>query len=399
MLLGIDVRNFGPFKDTVHLNMLSSSLTDRSDAVIRSDLTKNGILKSVTLFGPNASGKSYLFKAVSALIAVVNKRRTPDQPIHPYNPFRACRESIGEPTRLSVRMSIDNILYDYSVSYTDKRIESERLIYYPKRYPIEVFVRDRYGENEGMVETDKLTDTTTYLLSAAEFNDPVCSTVLKEIRRIMIIGDSFFPLDRSLGLIYERPELKPFVLDALDAADLGLSDINVHEKPYSFMTDEEDRFQHRRMDASMVHTFENQKGVKNEMVLPLELESNGTKEMLSIIVPVTICLMEGRTMFIDEFGSKLHHGLTRWIMNMFNSDMNRNGAQLIVNTHDLGLMDIRNLQRRDQIWFVNKSRETGCSELYSLRDFKGITKNTDVLSEYLDGRFDAVPYTVRRGIL
>ena len=398
MLLGIDVRNFGPFKDTVRLNMLSSSLTDRSDAVIKSDLTKNGVLKSVTLFGPNASGKSYLFKAVEALIAVVSRRRTPDQPIHPYNPFRACKESIGEPTRLSVRMSIDNILYDYSVSYTDKRIESEHLIYYPKRYPVEVFVRDRNGVNKGMIEADKLTDTTTYLRSAAEFNDPICSTVFKEIRRIMVIENSSFPIDRSLELIYEHPELKPFVLDALDAADLGLSNIEVHKKISTIMTDEEDGLPHRRMDASLIHSFEDQKGTKNEMVLPLELESNGTKEMLSIIVPVTICLRESRTIFIDEFGSKLHHELTKWIINMFNSDMNRNGAQLIVNTHDLGLMDIKDLQRRDQIWFVNKSRENGCSELYSLKDFKGITKNTNILSEYLYGRFDAVPYTVRRDI-
>ena len=394
MLLGIDVRNFGPFKDTVRLNMLSSSLTDRSDAVIESNLTKNGILKSVTLFGPNASGKSYLFKAVEALIAVVSRRRTPDQPIHPYNPFKACKESIGEPTRLSVRMSIDNVLYDYSVSYTDRRIESEHLIYYPKRYPVEVFVRDREGDNKGIIEEKKLTDTTSYLLFAAEFNDPICSTVFKEIRRIMVIENSSFPIDRSLELIYEHPELKPFVLDALDAADLRISDILLYRR-----SDAQVAEQYWTMDVSLVHRFVDPNGKKNEMILPLERESSGTKEMLSIIVPVIVCLKEGRTLFIDGLGSNLHHDLARWIVGLFNSTMNRNCAQLISNTHNLGLMDIRELQRRDQIWFVNKNIETGCSELYSLKDFKGITKNTNILSEYLYGRFNAIPCVVRRDIL
>ena len=104
-------------------------------------------------------------------------------------------------------------------------------------------------------------------------------------------------------------------------------------------------------------------------------------------------------MFIDEFGSKLHHELTRWILNLFNSDMNRNHAQLIINTHDLGLMDIKDIQRRDQIMFMRKSREHGFSELYRLVDFKGITKKTNVLKDYLEGRYSAIPNTVRRDIL
>lgn len=135
------------------------------------------------------------------------------------------------------------------------------------------------------------------------------------------------------------------------------------------------------------------------MTLPLNQESNGTKEMLSIMVPIANCLKRGGVVFIDEFGSNLHHELTRWILNLFNSELNRNRAQLIVNTHDLGLMDIDEVQRRDQIMFVNKSRSTGASELYRLTDFRGTTKKTNVLRNYLEGRYGATPSTIRRDIL
>ena len=57
----------------------------------------------------------------------------------------------------------------------------------------------------------------------------------------------------------------------------------------------------------------------------------------------------------------------------------------------LSLMDIQNLVRRDQIYFVNKDHRTGESELYSLSDFNGVRKDTKVMDAYLFGRFDAVP--------
>ena len=62
-------------------------------------------------------------------------------------------------------------------------------------------------------------------------------------------------------------------------------------------------------------------------------------------------------------------------------------------------MDIDELLRRDQIWFVNKNRDNGSSELYCLSDFEGVRKDTDVLKAYLNGRYDAMPVVLHRGVL
>ena len=399
MIVEFTVCNYGPFRDPTTLSMEASALKDNDDAVVCKDITKNGILTSVTIFGPNASGKSFLFKAVSALISVIGKRRTPNEMIAPYNPFKADKDSIGKPTTFRINMLIDRVRYDYSISYTNERVYSEELTSYPNNYPVELFKRKYSEKNQKLIEPDKLTDTTSYLLSASQYNDRECNKVLEEIMNIMVIGDLSMPIGVSLAILYKEPKLRPMLMDALDAADLGVTDIRLTKKKAQFNIADQEESEQEIIEAGITHRFEREDGSSFDMILPLKHESNGTREMLSVMVPITKCLNSGGTIFIDEFGSKLHHELTKWIMNLFNSDLNRNDAQIIVNTHDLGLMDIGEVQRRDQILFTNRNRETGASELYRLIDFRGITKKTKVLRDYLDGKYSAIPYTVRRDIL
>ena len=57
-----------------------------------------------------------------------------------------------------------------------------------------------------------------------------------------------------------------------------------------------------------------------------------------------------RVVIVDELDRSLHPYLVEMIVQMFNdSDINKNGAQLIFNTHDTNLLKL-NILRRDQIW-------------------------------------------------
>ena len=98
-------------------------------------------------------------------------------------------------------------------------------------------------------------------------------------------------------------------------------------------------------------------------------------------------IRNGRTLLMDEIDTSLHPHLVEYIINMFNRS---NQAQLIYTTHNTHLLNT-DFQRRDQVYFVNK-REDGCSELYSLYDFKDFRDNYDMEKAYLQGRFDAIPY-------
>ncbi len=71
MLLDFSLENYGPFRDRVTLSLQATKHGEHPGNVISCDAVKGGILSSATVFGPNASGKSYVFKAMAALRMVV----------------------------------------------------------------------------------------------------------------------------------------------------------------------------------------------------------------------------------------------------------------------------------------------------------------------------------------
>ena len=98
----------------------------------------------------------------------------------------------------------------------------------------------------------------------------------------------------------------------------------------------------------------------------------------------------GETLCIDEFDESLHPLLVQYLVSLFNNpDINKNNAQLIVSTHTSGLMNLKHL-RRDQIYFVEKDNQTGCSTLYSLDEFSPRTRE-DIQKAYLLGRYGSIP--------
>ena len=116
-------------------------------------------------------------------------------------------------------------------------------------------------------------------------------------------------------------------------------------------------------------------------------ESEGTKTFFHMMLGIIDIIRNGRTLLMDGIDTSLHPHLVEYIINMFNRS---NQAQLIYTTHNTHLLNT-DFQRRDQVYFVNK-REDGCSELYSLYNFKDFRDNYDMEKAYLQGRFDAIPY-------
>jgi len=86
----------------------------------------------------------------------------------------------------------------------------------------------------------------------------------------------------------------------------------------------------------------------------------------------------------------LHPSLLLDIINLFtNPETNPKHAQLICTMHNVILMDRRFL-RRDEIWFVEKSKE-GESVLYSLADYSDVRNDADFCKNYILGKYGAVP--------
>jgi AAA15 family ATPase/GTPase len=127
-----------------------------------------------------------------------------------------------------------------------------------------------------------------------------------------------------------------------------------------------------------------------EIFFPISEESYGTQKMFWLSPFLINSLESGGVLVIDEFGSSLHVRLIRAILDLFHSkSTNPLHAQLIVATHDTHLLD-QSVFRRDQIAFIDKNK-SGQSTLTDLVEFKGVRNDASLESDYLHGRYGAVP--------
>jgi AAA15 family ATPase/GTPase len=102
-------------------------------------------------------------------------------------------------------------------------------------------------------------------------------------------------------------------------------------------------------------------------------------------------LIKNSTAFpIDELESSLHPDLyTHFILSFL---LNTDKSQIIATTHNLEILDNKDIFRNDVIWFTDKN-ENCATELYSLADFdSSIVRNTtNIYNAYKSGKLKAIP--------
>ena len=117
-------------------------------------------------------------------------------------------------------------------------------------------------------------------------------------------------------------------------------------------------------------------------------ESDGTIRLLDLI---EVLLSNTRNMVyvIDEVNRCLHPLITKQFVKDFLDLAVERDIQLIVTTHETGLMDLE-LLRQDEIGFVEKRDTDGSSRIFSLEDY-GARFDKRIRNAYIKGQYDAVP--------
>ena len=141
----------------------------------------------------------------------------------------------------------------------------------------------------------------------------------------------------------------------------------------------------------LVHSAHTEDG---KAALPWQWESAGTRSWFDLLQLAVRALDAGGLLAVDDLGSELHPLLTTELIGLFHEpDTNPHGAQLIFNSHDVGLLGRhRNLRlSRDQVWLTEKD-SGGATRLYPLSDFRVRGGLDDVEGRYLKGRYGAVPF-------
>ena len=404
MVLEIRLSNFFSINEEVTLDLQAAKLqTKVSRDLLSNTFVCNGerLLKTVAIYGANASGKSNIIKAIRACVQMIfESHNYNENTSFAFTPFKF--GGYDKPSKFYIRFLIDGVEYEYSFSMTNTEIITEELYFYPSGRRKLVFTRD---ESKGPEKKDiyefrsvihrpmdvaaNTSKKTLFVSRASQMDREVAKDVFRYFNERFILN--YFGYN-SYSIEYLLNTNKDLILKMLKAADSDIIDIHSQQElkplttavfdPQSNMLLSRDDIQKPHLKITTYH--------RNNPEVPFDFyseESSGTQEFFHIMLTILNIIKGNKILLIDEISMGLHVNLVEYILNLFHQS---ESSQLIFSTHNTKLLNMKKL-RKDQIYFVNK-REDGSSDLYSLFDYKDFRENMDAEKAYLQGRFDAIPY-------
>jgi AAA15 family ATPase/GTPase len=429
MLVEFSVENYRSIQEKQTLSMVAADnetmLDSNTFPVPDNDDLR--LVTSAAIYGPNASGKSNLLKAIQVLKNLVIKSASRMQigDKLPVEPFKLNSETAKKPSSFEVIFILDDIRYEYGVSLNRERVFEEWLIAYRNEVQENWFSREylpdnpKFEPNEGYkwsfgkgLKGEKkriqrfVRSNSLFISHAAQNNHPQLKEVFDffqdEINMISLTEGQLREFDFTIKMCEENHNFREQIVNLLSEADIGISDIRFESEP---MDDNiklvvqnlfSEEFEVRKnannlleIDFMNVITIHKMNDSNSEIELEIEDESAGTKRLFYIAGYLLWVLEYGKVLIIDEIDRSLHPVLSKALIKMFNNpEINKNNAQLIFTTHDTTLLDDETF-RPDQIWFTEK--DNSMTKLYSLFDFRP-RENESLQKGYLLGRYGAIPF-------
>lgn len=416
MLVQFSISNVLSFKDKATFSLLSAPIKEKDERLLNNTtmFKKTTLLKTATIYGANASGKTNIIKALQFFIDfILNRSNIITEKDHTgIVPYLLNMESKFKPSEFEIIILKDDTFYKYGFSLTSSEIVSERFSIRKERES-SVFKRTtgdydiafKYKIMNEISKRKMIPKNSLLITKAAQFNESIAIEFLKHLTELKIISgiDDLIYRDYTIEAINEDL-FKNKILELLSYADItisGIETVKTEGESITFLMNKEkanisrenkvipDIFVKKRVYDGINQT---QEEVRFNM---MAIESEGTKKYFHISGPVIDCLLNGYTLFVDELDTKLHPLLVKKIVDLFhNPETNPKQAQLVFTTHNTTLLSLKTF-RRDQIWLVDKN-EMGESELYSLVDFKigknGIRNDESLEKNYLIGKYGGIPY-------
>lgn len=396
MIIEFTVGNYRSFKDRKTLSLEATSISDYPENVFEAGRYK--LLKSIVLFGANASGKTNFLNAMSKMAdLVLQSFGNPSVKALDIEPFLLNTETIHAPTFFEIVFLIDDMTYRYGFELTKKEIISEWLFEAKKTKEKSLFLRMKDGIDtsrfdEGKNLEKQTGDNVLFLSVVHAFKGELAGKIVNKFSSF-----ASFEEDRDAAFI-ERNKLLNSEADSaafrsfLSHFKVGLGYIRIEDEGMLNAAEQNTMYRtvHKVMDAegNIVGTTE----------LDLDKHSSaGTNKIFDLSSKIFNHLKYGTTMIVDELDAKLHSLMTLNLIYLFRSEAyNPMNAQLIFSTHNTNLLNSGKF-RRDQVYLLDKDRFQA-SDLYSLVEFKlsktgaKVRKDNSFEKDYLEGRYGAIPF-------
>ena len=400
MIYRLEIENFHSIRDEKVIDLTVSKKAPDEPGRL-SAIHDGSTLRApriVAIFGPNASGKTNVLRAITFLKWFVESSFHSRAALRP--PFMkfATNKSIDSPTRLSVAFGFPEDLFNPDSSPTcpyiytvgilreqhGDRVVEESMYFHPAGASGRscIFDRDIEGKvrvsNQFVNEAEKSTlekilrPNASVIPTLCQLNNEFAtiftlsiSTVYSNVR----FGATIENDSETASLYANNSEMLQKLNKDVRRLDLGISSVSVRQEYNNSIM----YFEHLGFDHE----------------ISIDYESNGTRKFVQIFPILYHALLTGGVAIIDELDTSFHPIVHPEILRWF-EDSNRNphGAQLWMSCHSVSLLDELN---KEEVLICEKARD-GATGIYSLKDIKGIGRDKNKMKNYLAGVYGGVPH-------
>jgi AAA15 family ATPase/GTPase len=432
MLIRFIVSNFLSINEEREFNMLAGPFKTHKHHVYNTG--KVNVLKAAAIYGANGAGKSNLIKAIEFLQEAVSNggitKSVNDKK------FKLSKSNEHKPITFEIELSIGKKIFAYGVSFNQASVVEEwlyesgvktddKLIFERKASKSgkpSIKMADKYRKTQKqkllieLMEESLLRTGELLLGKSNEFKIKEIISVRTKIENAIII---IHPGSKFQGLVPQLTtsnKFKEFANGLLNTFDTGVTELGIEIIDFEKFFGEEDE----QLKKDIIEDIESGENVlfstdaggvlitsakgkylvkkvvakhitdeEKSISFDLTSESDGTQRLLDFIPAFDGMLEEEITFVIDEIDQSLHPALLKALINKIMVDDSTKG-QLVFTTHESNLLNL-DIFRQDEIWFAEKERKSGSTQLYSLSDFKP-RYDLDIRKGYLKGRFGAIPF-------
>lgn len=433
MLIRFIVSNFLSFDEEVEFNMLSGSFKTQPHHVYQKGNLK--LLKAAAIYGANGAGKSNLIKAVSFLQEMVKTGKL-NQNIN-QKKFKLHSQNREKPTTFEIEFVCNKKNYSYGVSVNSNYIVEEwlyetsptreaKLIFERKRVEdgtskIEVALKYRKTAKDKLLiqlmEENLLQGNELFLGKTEALKIDLLTNIRKHLINTIVV---IYPDSKPAGLFIKfclDKAFRDFTNELFQTFGTGVDKLIIDSTPIDDFFGENDIEQKEEvMNALETNLAVSTKDERGEEIIfakqkegifaqrlmtghknqddadirfEVSEESDGTNRILDFMPAIYAIIHTDRTVLIDEIDQSLHPSLLHTIISKIMAEKTTKG-QLIFTTHESNLLNL-NIFRQDEIWFVEKDKQTKATKFYSLSEFKP-RHDLNIKKGYLKGRFGAIPF-------
>src|SRR3972149_6862466 len=376
MLIEFKVTNFRSINTTQTLSMVAGTGTEHKEqnTFVSGLSSLPNLLRSAAVYGPNAAGKSNLFRAMLFMqnFVLTSQSLQEGQNINVI-PFLLNSKSRTEPSEFEVIFIQDNVRYQYGFAVNNTRVTNEWLLAYPEGKPQRWFERkldlqknsdewyfgSKFSGPRPMLDVwQKATRQNGLFLSTAiQLNNEQLKPVFNwfQQRLAVILPGGDINLQFSIEQCASEDGKKQ-VMEFMNSADISITGIELKKIPFSmdiFPTNISQEikehlirdFQSKEMtNVRFLHKTDS----KDIVSFDISDESGGTQKLFAFAGPLLDVLAKGRILLVDELDTSLHPLMVRFLISLIhNPEVNRCNAQLVFTTHDTSVLDTE-IFRRDQ---------------------------------------------------